>query len=226
MEDGGEGKREGLEEAIGYHFRNPYLLDLALIHRSNGRPNNERLEFLGDAVLSFVVSEFLFADEDDDEEALTKKRSRLTDRVALELVAERINLSKYLVSGKSLRGKISGKMLSDGVEALIGAVFQDGEDGIAEASAVVHHLLLNNDVMEAVLGRVDWITRLKEWCDKEKVVQPRYYVLEERVEGEKSLFQVWLTVRNASGSGSGETKKEAMMMASEKVMRQLEAEAS
>ena len=222
----GEEDLAGLEKAIGYHFRDPDLLRQALTHRSNSQRNNERLEFLGDSILSYVVAEFLYADEeDDDEDALTKKRSKLTDRVALEVVGKRIGLLDHIIVGKSMKGKASGKMISDAVEALIGAVYQDGGDeGMKHASDLVHRLLLNNEIMEQVLGRIDWITRVKEWCDGQRRPQPKYYVLVERLgPKEENVFHVWLKIDEHSGSGYGSTKKEAMMIASEKIMRSLES---
>jgi ribonuclease III len=212
-----------LEETIGYHFHDRKLLELALSHRSIGQPNNERLEFLGDAVISFLVADYLFVDEEDNESVLTRKRSLLTDRIALIKVGERIGLKDYLIIGPSMKGRTSQKMTSDSVEALMGAVFKDG--GMEEAYFVLKRILFNRAMLEEVLGRVDWITRLKEWCDSHRGIQPKYLTLEEwDVNREERTFIAWLTLEGLNENGAGPTKKEAMAEAARKMMASLSQE--
>ena len=210
-----------LEEKIGYSFKGEksreYLVQ-ALTHRSNGEKNNERLEFLGDAVLSFIVADQLYDEMDEGEAVLTRQRSLMTDRVALEYVAEKIDLKRHLILGRSLRGSTS-KILSDAVEALIGAVYLDG--GMAPTVSVVDKILFNSDVMQKVLGRVDWITKLKEYCDAMRIPQAKYLTFEDDT-GDVPKFIAWVSIEKDSGRGAGGTKKVAMAKAAEDLMARLD----
>jgi ribonuclease-3 len=209
-----------LQEAIGYSFQDLGILELALRHRSMGSINNERLEFLGDTVLGMVVTDILFREDEDAGEALlTRRRSQLTDRTTLRMVGERLDLLSYLYINPGLRGKVSVKMLADAVEALIGAVYLDG--GMEPAALVVKRLLMDREVMEQVLGREDWITRLKEWCDINRRALPKYVTLEEDGEDLRT-FTAWLTIDHHTENGSGLTKKEAMAEAARKMVNYIE----
>ncbi|QLH74593.1 MAG: ribonuclease III family protein [Methanomassiliicoccales archaeon] len=207
-----------LEELLGYKFSNISLLELALRHRSVGSENNERLEFLGDSVLSFIVSRKLFLEGlKDDEATLTRKRSVLTDRTTLRKVAERLGLKELVMVGDSLQGRTSQKMLADVVEAIIGAVYLDG--GVEGAERVISKILFEGDLAAEALERQDWISMVKEWSDQQRV-QYRYVTFEEDAEDGK-YFQAWLTVGDLTETGTGGTKKEAMASAAKKMMAKL-----
>src|ERR1700730_16871193 len=125
-----------LEERIGYKFRNPLLLAEALTHPSLGHEtqqrhfDNQRLEFLGDAILQLVITEYLFGHfKDQPEGQLTKLRSRLVSRDALKAHASAIDLGQFLLMGRGEEasgGRARTSTLADAFEALIGAVFLDG----------------------------------------------------------------------------------------------------
>lgn len=135
-----------LQEKLGYEFRNQDLLILALTHSSSSPVNNERLEFLGDAVLKFVLSRFLFktlnmAGEGD----LTKERAALETNVRLAHVAEELNVASLIKLGKGARKDGIGKnegVLAGVVEAIIAAIYLDGT--LDDVVGMIHrHLELN-----------------------------------------------------------------------------------
>ena len=126
-----------LEERIGYHFRNSQLLTEALTHPSVAHEkqrrhfDNQRLEFLGDAVLQLVITEHLFARyHEAGEGRLTTRRSRLVSREALKLHAARLNLGQYLLMGRGEEasgGRQRDSTLGDAFEALLGAIYLDSD---------------------------------------------------------------------------------------------------
>jgi len=118
-----------LEDRIKYTFKNRSLLDEALTHRSFGTPNNERLEFLGDAVLNLVIGRYLFERHNDlPEGELTRVRSVLVDQDGLTRISMDLDLGNYLKLGageQKTGGSERPSILSDAVEALFGAVYID-----------------------------------------------------------------------------------------------------
>lgn len=213
---------QALETEIGYSFKEKGrdILVQALTHKSKEEKNNERLEFLGDAVLSQIVAEHLYHTyQKEGESVLTRQRSVLTDRVALHLVGERIGIGKYLILGDSLQGKTTNKMVADAVEALIGAVYLDG--GMVSARMMVDRVLLNDELKGQLLRRMDWITLLKEYTDANHLPQPAYLTFENQT-GEAPTFLAWVTVETTNGQGTGMTKKVAMAKAAEDLMARLD----
>jgi len=211
-----------LEDEIGYSFTDQgrEVLIQALTHKSKDQKNNERLEFLGDAVLSQIVADHLFHEyPGEGESVLTRQRSVLTDRVALHMVGERIGIGKKLILGESLQGKTTNKLIADAVEALIGAVYLDG--GIESARCVVHKIILNDELKGQLLKRMDWITLLKEHTDANHLPQPKYLTFENQT-GDAPAFLAWVTLDTSNGQGTGMTKKSAMAKAAEDLMSRLD----
>ena len=195
----------------------PGLLERALTHRSfayerGGLPTNERLEFLGDAVLGLVVTEHLFkAFPDLSEGQLAKLRAAVVNSRALADVARELHLGDVVRLGRgeeTTGGRNKSSILADTMEALIGAVFT--EHGIDSARSFVHYLF--DDLMADVATRgagLDWKTSLQEVTSLEGLGTPVYEVLESGPDHAKS-FQAMVTVDSvAYGPGSGSNKKEA-----------------
>ena len=114
-----------LFSALGYSFDNTNLIKLALTHKSLSRLNNERLEFLGDAILNLYVSEKLYSDfEEIDEGKLTRFKASIVSRENLNLVAENLDISRYINLGKGEKVK-GNSILGNTLEAIIGAIFLD-----------------------------------------------------------------------------------------------------
>ncbi len=209
--------REQLCRRIDYDFTDPARLDLALRHRSwcaeNGSvASNERLEFLGDAVLGLVVTDHLYRSAPDRSEGvLARNRSELVSAVALASVARSVDLGPALLLGKgeeSTGGREKTSILSDAMEAVIGAVYLDS--GIAEASRVILHILADRieDVLEGSLAS-DHKSRLQELAAHEFGQLPLYTLVDDGPEHDK-LFVATVALRGQEwGSGAGRTKKEA-----------------
>ena len=118
-----------LQTRLKHNFKDASLIERAVTHRSFSADHNERLEFLGDSVLNLIIGEYLFSNFPQEEEGfLTKVRAKLVNRNALSLVAENISLGELLIISSSVPKSIthnSKSMLSDALEALIGAIYLD-----------------------------------------------------------------------------------------------------
>ncbi|NUR05705.1 MAG: ribonuclease III [Nocardioidaceae bacterium] len=212
-----------LRDALGGPELDPELLDRALTHRSfayehGGLPTNERLEFLGDSVLGVVVTDTLFrAHPDLSEGRLAKLRAAVVNARALAEVARTIGLGEHIKLGRgeeSTGGRNKSSILSDTVEALIGAVYLSG--GFEVASKVVH--LLFDPLMEnaARLGAgLDWKTSLQELSAEHSLGVPEYVIEDEGPDHEKTFTAQVRVGENLYGHGTGRSKKEAEQQAAE-----------
>jgi len=220
---GGTPSYDHLREALGNPELAEDLLDRALTHRSfayehGGLPTNERLEFLGDAVLGVVVTDTLFrAHPDLSEGRLAKLRAAVVNARALAQVAHGIDLGQHIKLGRgeeATGGRRKSSILSDTVEAVIGAVYLSG--GFETASQVVH--LLFDPLMEkaARLGAgLDWKTSLQELSAEHSLGVPEYVIEDEGPDHEKT-FTAQVKVGNMLyGHGTGRSKKEAEQQAAE-----------
>lgn len=217
-----------LEDKIGYHFKNHELLTTALTHSSyaNERKSqhikyNERLEFLGDAVLSLVVSDYIFKNcPHDPEGELTKLRASLVCEKSLFEFAKQINLGRYLMLSKGERnngGAERPSILSDAFEALIAAVYIDG--GIEPARK---HIL--NFVVPAIKNSKkkqvkDYKTTLQEIIQKNPGEKLEYVLVSESGPDHNKhfVFEVHLN-SNVIGKGGGKSKKEAEQQAAREAL--------
>lgn len=172
-----------LISGLGYRFRRPELLRLALTHRSRGARNNERLEFLGDAVINFVVADLLYhARPDASEGDLSRLRARLVREHTLAEIARELGLGDRLLLGPGelkSGGFLRESILSDALEAVIGAVFEDG--GYEQARALVERLVAPRleSLPDAELLK-DPKTRLQELLQGRGLALPEYEVVDER----------------------------------------------
>jgi ribonuclease III len=193
------------------------LLTLALTHRSfayenGGLPTNERLEFLGDAVLGLVVTEHLFVSYPDlSEGQLAKLRAAVVNSRALADVARQLDLGSVIHLGRgeeSTGGRDKSSILADTMEAVIGAVFL--QHGVDAARGLVHHLF--DPLMAEVATRgagLDWKTSLQEIASMSGLGVPVYDVVESGPDHAKT-FQAMVNIDDHSyGPGAGRNKKEA-----------------
>ncbi|HET7357521.1 MAG TPA: ribonuclease III [Nocardioidaceae bacterium] len=218
---------DDLREALGKPPLDPELLDRALTHRSfayehGGLPTNERLEFLGDSVLGVVVTDTLFrAHPDLSEGRLAKLRAAVVNARALAEVARTIGLGKHIKLGRgeeSTGGRNKSSILSDTVEALIGAVYLSG--GFEAAGAVVH--LLFDPLMETAAGLgagLDWKTSLQELSAEHSLGVPEYVIEDEGPDHEKTFTAQVQVGDQRYGHGTGRSKKEAEQQAAETAYR-------
>jgi ribonuclease-3 len=182
-----------LQERLGYSFTDTGLLSQALTHRSAGSDNNERLEYLGDAVLSFVVAEMLFeAHADASEGELSRYRASLVSGDALGEVALELGIGEHLRLGEGelkSGGNRRASILADALEALVGAVYLD--KGLGAARALAARLLQRRlEELPGASELKDAKTRLQEWLQGRGFALPEYKVLEIHGEPHEQRFRV------------------------------------
>jgi ribonuclease-3 len=201
----------------------PVLLERALTHRSfayehGGLPTNERLEFLGDAVLGLVVTDALFREYPDLPEGhLAKLRAAVVNMRALADVARGLHLGDYVRLGRGEEGtggRDKASILADTLEAVIGAVYI--ERGLESADVLVHRLFDPVIARSARLGAgLDWKTSLQELTAASVLGVPEYHVDESGPDHQKSFQALVRVGGRVYGSGTGRSKKEAEQHAAE-----------
>lgn len=219
-----------LRETLGYEFESPDLLLTALSHRSAAGASNERLEFLGDAVLDLVVSEFIFRSHGDAPEGdLSRLRSSLVKDTSLAAIAADLGLGEHLLLGGGERkagGHRRQSILADALEAIFGAVYLDG--GFEAARAVIESALGERLVdLPAVEELRDPKTRLQEWLQARGLGLPTYELMSVSGAAHRRRFEVACSVDADAGatSGSGTTRRNAEQDAARQMLEQLSAEA-
>lgn len=213
-----------LRDALGYECRDAALLEAALTHRSAGGPHNERLEFLGDAVLNCVVAmlvfrEFAAADEGD----LSRFRASLVSGEALAVLALEINLGEQLRLGSGelkSGGDRRKSILADTLEALFGAIFLDG--GFDAAAQVIERLFVPRlDRLPSAAELKDPKTRLQESLQAQGLPLPCYSVESVSGEAHNQFFRVACTVEalGLKAVGSGQSRRRAEQAAATELLR-------
>jgi ribonuclease III len=213
---------EALAERLGYRFADPALLRQAMAHRSwcaeqpTGAASNERLEFLGDAVLGWVVADLAFHHYADLAEGkLTDLRKSLVNASALAAVAEEFDLGRYLLLGKgedAAGGRTKPSILSDAIEAVIGAVYLDG--GTEAAFALITRLVGDRLTGGAsVLDHLDYKTSLQELTARLFESAPVYVLREAGPDHAKHFFATVAVEGRELGRGEGRSKKQAEQVA-------------
>lgn len=217
---------ELLEERIGYRFHNAELLKQALTHSSftneqkiNRKKNYERLEFLGDAVLELVSSEFLFREHREVPEGeLTKLRASMVCEPALAFCARDIELGQFILLGKgeeSTGGRGRDSITSDVMEAVIGAIYLDG--GMEPAKAFINRFILSD--LEDKQLFYDSKSTLQELIQGKLKKEFRYELLEESGPEHNKTFRVSVHMEEEClGEGTGRTKKAAEQQAAYKAL--------
>jgi ribonuclease-3 len=217
-----------LQQRLGYSFRDTGLLERAVSHRSVGAHNNERLEFLGDAILGFEVADYLYGHAGDaDEGQLSRMRAHLVRRETLAEVARELQLGDVLLLGQGeLRsgGQSRDSILADAVEAIIAATYLDG--GLAEARALVRRLLGGRLSEPApVLRRKDPKTRLQEFLQSNALPLPLYEVLQVTGEPHDQTFRIrCVTERGGETEGTGSSRRKAEQAAARAMLARLTGE--
>ena len=210
-----------LENSIGYKFKNKKLLDEAITHKSiNSDFNNERLEFLGDSVISLVVSEALHFEESSlDEGKLSIYRSRIVSRSSLSKAGLKIKLNKYLHAGSALKNNqnLTETIIGNTLEALIGAIFLDSD--FLKAKEITLSIL-DIDFSKLLLEeQKDSKTLLQEFLQSLDEDLPEYVTTEKKQNGEiYFVSKVTLPTHNVFGEGHGKSKKLAEQEAASNVL--------
>jgi ribonuclease-3 len=215
---------------LGYQFRDAALLEAALTHRSAGRRNNERLEFVGDAVLNFAVAALLYREfPDADEGDLSRYRAALVSGATLATVAAELRLGGQLrLGGGELKsgGERRSSILADALEALFGAVYVDG--GMVAAIAVIEALLAGRmGALPEARELKDPKTRLQEQLQAQGLPLPAYVV--DAVSGEpheqRFVARCAVAALELEARGEGSSRRQAEQEAARQVLERLAAAA-
>lgn len=223
-----------LEDSLGYVFQNRELLKRALTHRSYanefqtaGLADNERLEFLGDAVLDLAVSQYLMeALPDSDEGELTRIRADVVALPSLAALARTLEIGSLLLLGKGEErtgGRNKSSLLADALEAVLGAVFTDG--GYSAAREVILPLFVPLLQQASNDSGQDFKSRLQEVLQARQRDLPIYQLVNTTGPAHERTYQVDVLFNNCSyGSGQGRTKKSAEQAAAKAALKRLEEE--
>lgn len=219
---------EELQQKIGYTFRNPQLLKQAVTHSSYANEgkkhgkNNERLEFLGDSVLSVIVAKHLYLTyKDIPEGELTKLRASLVCEKALDVFAAKLELGKYLLLGKGEEmtgGRSRPSILADAFEAVIAALYLDGGYEIAQ-KFVLSYIPKNLDIRK-VSPLADYKTALQEIIQQNREEKVEYILVGERGPDHAKIFTAEVLLNsNVIGRGEGSSKKQAEQNAAREALK-------
>lgn len=221
---------EKCQQIIGYQFKDIGLLERALTHssiKSNARPSNERMEFLGDAILGMVISEHLFGIFPESNEGdLTKIKSVVVSSPTLSLIVQKLGLDNHVYVGKGILKKrtIPRSIQANLFEALIAAIFLDG--GLEPAKKFILDNLA--DEVDQVLQnqhQCNWKSILQQHSQKHYAATPTYEVIKEEGPDHSKSFEVVARVNSRSFKPAwGASKKEAEQNAAKEALVELEVE--
>lgn len=216
-----------LQKKIHHQFKDPAWLELAMTHSSyanemkHGTQYNERLEFLGDAVLSIIVSEYLYNHYSSQEGDLTKLRAALVCEKSLDVFARSIDLGQYLRLGKGEEltgGRQRPSILADAFEALISSIYMDS--GIEAAREFVLPFIKDMLAHQERLTFKDYKTILQEIVQQNPEEKLSYCLIEEKGPDHDKRFVVEVRLNsNVIGKGEGRSKKNAEQMAAQEALK-------
>ncbi len=222
-----------LEKKIGYFFKNKNLLLRAISHKSytyyfkkNYQESNERLELLGDAVLSLVIIEILLEKFPSFHEGkISSLKAKIVSELALEIIAKELNLDEYILLGRgeyNLGQNKQSSILADTVESIIGAIYKDG--GLDEAKKFIKkHFEKIIELCSENKEFLDYKTKLQEIIQKKYKTIPEYVLINEIGPEHDKTFFVKVKIKDKFyGKGSGKTKKEAEQNAAKEAIKKID----
>jgi len=209
-----------LEQKINIKFRDQELLKKSLIHKSHDNTkNNEKLEFLGDRVLGLVLAKTLLKIYPEDKEGvIDKKFANLVNKKTCLLIAKKIQLKKYMTTGNSYKGlsRSDDKIISDGLEALLGAIYLD------QGITVVEKFILNlwdEFLDKSSITKIDAKTQLQEHSLKKYKILPVYKINKQSGPQHSPIFKVEVQIKSSKKYyASGTSKKDAQQNAAQKLL--------
>jgi len=215
---------------FGYKFKKISLLQEALTHRSylneakSVQSHNERLEFLGDAVLELVVTEYLYSNFDEPEGILTNWRSALVKGKSLSEIANKLDMDKFILKSRGeskSSGKAKEQISANALEALIGAIYIDG--GYDKAKAFIHkNVIINLDKIIKNKLYIDSKSYFQEMMQEQSKSTPEYRVISESGPDHNKLFECAVFVNNQKyGRGTGPSKSIAEQYAAQNALEKL-----
>ena len=209
-----------LESELGYQFEDRELLEMALTHRSVGYPNNERLEYLGDAILGYVIAEYLFI-QGYSEDQMSLIRANFVKRDTLADIAREIELGKFVLLGSGARkdgGHDRDSILADALEAVIGAVHVDG--GTESGRLVINNFFIRGSAGKFLDVEKDSKTALQELLQGMGFALPSYIVIDASGPAHKRRFKVRCDIveLDLSSEALGSSRKEAEQKAAKNLI--------
>ena len=209
-----------LEGILQYEFKNKDLLYKALTHKSYSENNNEKLEFLGDRVLGLVISKKLLDKYPDEKEGIIdKKFANLVNKKTCANIANTLNLKKFIYLGASHKNleRSGDKILSDCLEAIVGAIYTDG--GIKSSEKFILNFW-NSFIDKSVITLIDPKTRLQEFSLKKFKILPKYTFFKKSGPQHKPSFKTEVQIPDSKKIiGTGSSKKKAQQNAAEKLIK-------
>lgn len=218
---------DSLSQKLGYVFKTPSLLEDALSHRSVRGKNNERLEFLGDAILNFVIAETLFDKCPEAREGeLSRLRASLVRGETLGLLAQEFELGQYLRLGAGeikSGGSNRTSILADAMEAVVSAIYLDGGMDVCKVCILNWYSSRLEDFSE-LPDLKDAKTRLQEYLQARKFPLPVYKIMSIDGAAHQQSFRVECSIEGLSNSavGVGTSRRRAEQEAAQKILEQLE----
>jgi len=208
----GQNNQRALCQRLAYHFSDESLLNTALSHKSYTLDNNERLEFLGDSVLNFAVTDYVYRSYANMPEGeLTRMRARLVCKESLFELAQQLHLGDYLLLGEGESksgGRQRSSILADAMEALFGAIYLDaGYDVVRQIIIDLYGDKLQQQPVGEALK--DAKSRLQEWTQKQSLPLPQYDLVVTSGEGHARHFVVSCQAAGMSSEGEGSSRRRA-----------------
>ena len=213
-----------LEEILKYDFKNKSLLNQALTHKSfDNNNNNEKLEFLGDRVLGLIISKKLIDKYPNEKEGIIdKKFANLVNKKTCVNIAKKLNLKKYLFLGSSNKNleRSSDKILSDSLEAIVGAIYLDG--GLKYSEKFILSFW-ETFIDNSIVTLIDSKTKLQEYSLKKFKILPKYTFFKKTGPQHKPLFKTEVQIPESKKIiGIGSSKKNAQQNAAAKLIKLLD----
>ncbi len=216
-----EKKIKELEKVIKYNFKKTSFLERALTHKSfNNIINNEKLEFLGDRVLGLVISEKLLEKFPNEKEGIIdKKFANLVNKRTCSLIAKKINLKKFIILGTSHKKleRSADKIISDCLEAIVGAIYLDG--GLKSAEKFIFNFWAEY-LLKSTITLIDSKTKLQEFSLKKFKELPKYVFSKKTGPQHRPVFRTEVQIPNSKKiTGIGSSKKNAQQNAAAKLLK-------
>ncbi len=223
---------EKVEKALGYEFKDPFILFRSLKHRSYSQArdgnidlSNERLEFLGDSVLNMIVSHYIFKENPTLQEGdLTKLKSILVSKTSAAIAGRNVGLEKYILlsnSEEGAGGRERTSIVADTYEAIIGGIYLDG--GLEAAKDFIYKTILSNQSVMLGDEQKNYKSLLLELTQSEKLGHPTYQTISEEGPDHDKVFTVEVFVRGESlGIGKGKNKKTAQQISAKEGLARIQ----
>ena len=219
-----EKKFNNFEKIIKYNFKKKSILEKALTHKSyNNNINNEKLEFLGDRVLGLIISARLLEKYPEEKEGvIDKKFANLVNKKTCSLIGKKIDLKRFIYLGSSHKklDASSDKIISDCLEAIVGAIYLDG--GLKFAEKFIHYFW-EEYLLKSNITLIDSKTKLQEFSLKKFKVLPKYIFSKKTGPQHRPLFKTEVQIPNSKKViGIGSSKKNAQQDAADKLLKLLD----